>query len=98
MEIEVEISPGLRNAAGTTKSTIAISELLNASGEKIAGTGVGRNWAELHIAHEIGHTVQARKWGPLYSLAIATTHFRNVPILNYFERNASYRGVYGGVK
>jgi hypothetical protein len=51
------------------------------------------------LAHEIGHTWQARRLGPLYLLAGACfTLFREGPHwYNYFENQASAVGQFGGI-
>lgn len=57
------------------------------------------NFAEQHISHEIGHTVQKGEWGALYlPLVGGLTNFHSIPVLNFFELNASQRGLYGGIK
>jgi RHS repeat-associated protein len=76
----------------------AFDDLQDAHGRYIPGTGFG-SAAEMHIAHEIGHTAQAVKMGPAYlPLVAGTTSFGGVPVLNHFERNASFRGLYGGIR
>lgn len=51
------------------------------------------------LAHEIGHTWQARWLGPLYLLAGAClTLFREGPRwYNGFENQASFQGQFGGI-
>jgi len=71
----------------------------------------GLNWqnrAISHIAHEIGHTYQAREWGLLYwgtvvpltfpANALKMVGINNFPIIRFFENNATNRGRYVGVK
>ena len=51
------------------------------------------------LAHECGHTAQARRLGALYlPLGAAFTLFREGPAwYNHFENQASAEGLFGGI-
>jgi hypothetical protein len=61
--------------------------------------GSGPASASEVLAHEIGHTAQARRLGPLYWPAVgAVTLFREGPHWwNHFENEASATGLFGGI-
>jgi hypothetical protein len=67
-----------------------------------------KKWsAEVHIAHEIGHTFQASEMGIFYGTSVVPLTFpaniltrfgiSNTP-LHVFENDATYRGIYKGIK
>jgi hypothetical protein len=61
--------------------------------------GAGPASASEVLAHEIGHTAQARRLGALYWPAVgAVTLFREGPHWwNHFENEASATGLFGGI-